>query len=100
MLIPTDVTLAGTATDVWIFQVAQNLTMAGEKKIILSGDALAKNVFWQVSGFVEIGTKAHFEGVVLCQTAISMRTGASINGRLYAQTAVVLQSSTVTAPAK
>ena len=100
LLIPTDVVLAGSATDVWIFQVAQNLTMSSGKRITLAGGALAKNVFWQVSGFVEIGTTAHMEGTVLSQTAINLRTGASINGRLLAQTAVVLQSSTVVAPAK
>ncbi|MDX2020975.1 MAG: ice-binding family protein [Deltaproteobacteria bacterium] len=99
LLIPTDLALTGTATDVWIFQVAQNLTMSSGKSITLSGGALAKNVFWQVSGFVEIGTTAHFEGTVMSQTAITLRTGASIKGRLLAQTAVVLQSSTVTVPA-
>lgn len=99
LLIPSDLKLNGTATDVWIFQVAQNLTMSSAKSITLTGGALAKNVFWQVSGFVEIGTTAHFEGIVLSQTSIALRTGASINGRLLAQTAVVLQSATVKAPA-
>ena len=28
LLIPTDVTLTGSATDVWIFQIAQDLTMS------------------------------------------------------------------------
>jgi len=65
----------------------------------LSGGALAKNVFWQVSGKVEIGTTAHFEGVVLSQTSVDLRTGASIDGRLMAQTAVNIQSSTFKAPA-
>lgn len=100
LLIPSDVKLNGNATDVWIFQVAQNLTMSSAKSITLIGGALAKNVFWQVSGFVEIGTTAHFEGIVLSQTSISLRTGATINGRLLAQTAVVLQSATVVAPAQ
>ena len=35
----------------------------------------------------------------LSQTAITLRTGASINGRLLVQTAVNLDSSTVTQPA-
>jgi hypothetical protein len=99
LLIPTDVTLSGSATDVWIFQIAQDLTMSSAAKIVLSGGALPKNVFWQVSGFVDLGTTAHFEGIVLSQTAITLRTGASINGRLMAQTSVDLDGDAVVEPA-
>jgi hypothetical protein len=100
LLIPTDVTLTGSATDVWIFQVAQNLTMSSATKILLAGGAQPKNIFWQVAGLVDLGTTAHFEGVVLAQTSVTLRTGASINGRLFAQTAVNLDSSSVVAPAQ
>ena len=99
LLIPTDVTLAGTATDVWIFQIAQNLTMSSGTKILLAGGAQPKNIFWQVAGLVDLGTTAHFEGVVMTQTSVTLRTGASINGRLLAQTAVNLDGSSVVAPA-
>jgi Ice-binding-like len=99
LLIPTNVTLSGTATDVWIFQVGQDLTLSNGVKVLLSGGAQAKNVYWQVAGRVDIGTTAHCEGVVLSQTAITLGTGASINGRLLAQTAVNLDSSTVIQPA-
>jgi hypothetical protein len=100
LLIPTDITLAGGATAVWIFQVAQDLTVSNATNIVLSGGALPKNVFWQVSGEVTLGTTAHFEGVVLTQTAVTLRTGASINGRLLAQTAVNLDGSTLVEPAE
>ena len=99
LLIPTDVTLTGSATDVWIFQIAQNLTVSSAVTVLLTGGALAKNVFWQVAGSVDLGTTAHFEGIVLCQTTITLHTGASITGRLLAQTAVTLDASTVTQPA-
>ena len=100
LLIPTDVTLAGNATDVWIFQIAQDLTMSSGTKIVLSGGALPKNVVWQVAGLVDLGTTAHCEGVILTQTSITLRTGASINGRLLAQTAVNLDGSAVVEPAQ
>jgi hypothetical protein len=99
LLIPTDVTLTGTATDVWIFQIAQDLTMSSGATIHLAGGALAKNVFWQVAGFVVLGTTAHCEGVVLSQTSITLRTGASANGRLLAQTAINLDGNAVVQPA-
>ncbi len=98
LLIPTDVTLTGSATDVWIFQVAQDLTMSAATNIVLSGGAVSKNVFWQVSGSTDVGTTAHFEGTILTKTAVALRTGASVDGRLLAQTAVSLESNAVVAP--
>jgi len=98
VLISSDVTLNGGPTDVWIFQIAGKITEANGKKVFLSGGALAKNIFWQAFGDVSVGTTAHFEGIILSQSAISFATGASINGRLLAQTAVTLDSSTVTSP--
>jgi Ice-binding-like/Collagen triple helix repeat (20 copies) len=99
VVIPTNVTLIGSATDVWIFQIAQTLTMSSGAKVLLAGAALPKNVFWQVAGLVDLGTMAHLEGVVLTQTSIALGTGASVKGRLLAQTAVTLQISTIGEPA-
>jgi hypothetical protein len=98
--IPTDVTLSGGPNAVWIFQIAGNLTMAGAKTVILSGGAQAGNIFWQVAGGVgvDLGTTSHFEGIILAQAAINLKTGASINGRLWAQTAVTLDANTITTP--
>ncbi len=100
LLITTDVTLSGGPNDVWIFQVAGTLDQANAARITLAGGALAKNIFWQVAGAVTIGTTAHFEGVVLAKTMIAVNTGASVNGRLLAQTAVTLQMNAITEPAK
>jgi len=96
--IPTDLTLAGNATDVWIFKVAGKLDMAAAKNVILSGGALPENVFWQVSGAVTIGANTQFKGIILGKTAINFGNHASINGRLLAQTAVNLDATTVTQP--
>jgi hypothetical protein len=99
LLIPTDVTLTGAATDVWIFQIAQNLTLSNAAQVVLTGGGLSKNVFWQVAGLASLGTTAHCEGVILSKTAITLNTGASVSGRLFAQTAVTLAKSAVTQPA-
>ena len=100
VLISTDVTLSGAKNAVWIFQIAGTLTQASATKVILKGGALPKNIFWQTSGAVAIGTTAHFEGVILAKTKIAMKTGASANGRLLAQTAVTLEKNAVTRPAR
>ena len=96
--INTGVTLSGGANDVWIFQIAQDLTVANGAIITLSGGAQAKNIFWQVSGAVALGTTFDFKGIILCQTGIAIQTGASLNGMALAQTAVTLDATTVTKP--
>jgi|SRR5665647_1331451 len=98
VVIPTNVTISGSSTDVWIFQVAGTLKMSSAVRITLQGGALAKNIFWQVAGAVTLGTTSHFEGNILGQTGINLQTGASINGRMLAQTAVTLQMNTVKQP--
>jgi hypothetical protein len=92
------VTISGTSSDVWIFQIAQNLTVANGAIVTLSGGALASNVFWQVAGQFALGTTAAMQGIILCQTGIAISTGASLNGRALAQTAVTLDANTVTNP--
>ncbi|HYO94098.1 MAG TPA: ice-binding family protein [Polyangiaceae bacterium] len=97
--VTSGVTLSGGANDVWIFQITGNLLMSAAQSMTLSGGAQAKNIFWQVAGLVDFGSSAHAEGIVLSKTAIKLGAGASINGRLLAQTQVNLSSSTVTQPA-
>lgn len=105
VLIPTSVTLKGLATDVWIFQIAQDLTLSNSASVILRSalplgllGPQAKNVFWQVSGSVTLGSSAHVEGIVLAKTAIALGSTASVEGRLLSQTAVTLINNTVVRP--
>jgi hypothetical protein len=99
VLIPANVTLDGSANDVWIFQIAGGITQASGTSVNLTGGAVSKNVFWQVADVVDIGTTAHMAGVLLAQTQITLKTGATVDGRLLAQTQVTLQANTVTEPA-
>jgi hypothetical protein len=96
--IPSAVTLAGGANDVWIFQIAQNLTVGNGAIVTLSGGAQAKNVFWQVAGQATLGTTSDFKGIILSKTLIAFNTGASITGRALAQTAVTLNATALTQP--
>ena len=92
----TDVTISGLPTDVWIFQIAGVLKIANGMKVILSGGALAKNIFWQVASGAIVGTGAHLEGTLLSKTTGVLQTGSTMNGRILAQTAVTLQEATLT----
>jgi hypothetical protein len=95
---PNGVTLSGGSNDVWIFQIAGDLNVGNGAMVTLSGGAQAKNIFWQVAGQATLGTTSNFKGIVLCQTAIVLSTGAAMNGRALAQTAVTLDANAVTVP--
>jgi hypothetical protein len=98
-----DITLTGGASDVWIFQISGDLNLAAGGSlptgthVILSGGAVASNVFWQVGGGtgVTLGTYSTFYGNILTAKQVILQTGAVLHGRALAQTAVVLDASPV-----
>jgi hypothetical protein len=96
--IPSNITISGGPNAIWIFQVAGTLNMSSAVKVTLAGGAQAKNIFWQVAGAVTLGTTSQFDGIILGKTGINLKTDATINGRLLAQTAVTLEMNTVTQP--
>ena len=93
--IPTDVTLTGGPNDVWIFQIAQGLSISSGVQILLAGGALPQNIYWATFAAADLGTTSKFKGTILSQTSIAMKTGATINGKLLAGTAVTLQQNAV-----
>ena len=96
--ITDDLNFSGDEDDVWILQVAENVTMSPDVTITLSGGAQVKNIFWQVAGEVTIGRTSHFEGIIFSMTGITLDTGASLNGRVLAQTAAIFDANTVVEP--
>jgi hypothetical protein len=96
--IPGNLTLNGNATDVWVFQITGTLSQAGATSVLLTGGALPQNVFWIVSNGVSVGAGAHMEGVVMSATNISLVTGATVTGRLFGRTGVLMDSNSVTQP--
>ena len=92
----SDVTLTGSATDVWIFQIGSSLNLGSGIKVILAGGAKAANIFWQVGTSATLGTFSSFKGTILADQSISLGTGASLDGRALAFGAAVTISSGVT----
>ncbi|MGD0080836.1 MAG: ice-binding family protein [Methanoregula sp.] len=95
--IPTAITLSGGPDDVWIFEIAQNLDISENQPVILTGGAQAQNIYWVVAGQTTLARYSTFNGNILDQTAIVLNTGARLNGRALAQTAVTLDANTITA---
>lgn len=95
----THFTLSGSASDVWVFQIASKLEISSGVQVFLSGGALAKNIFWQVGSSATFGTYSSFKGTVMADQSISMATGASLEGRALAFTGTIaLAQNAITAP--
>lgn len=89
----------GNSNAVFIIQIASTLNTTSGRKVILSGGALAANIFWQVGTSATLGTTSVFKGTILADQSISMNTGATIEGRLLARiAAVTVESNTIVKP--
>jgi hypothetical protein len=99
VIINTGVTLTclGNSKAVFIFQISKTLTVGNGGIVTLSGGCKATNIFWQVAGQTTLGTTSNFKGIILDKTSIVLKTGASLTGRAFAQTAVTLNANTVKA---
>ncbi|MES2286449.1 MAG: ice-binding family protein [Bacteroidota bacterium] len=86
----------GNANAVFIIQIASTLTTTSGRKVILSGGALASNIFWQVGSSATFGTTSVFKGTVMVMQSITFNTGATLDGRGLARTgAVVMAGNTI-----
>jgi hypothetical protein len=86
----------GNANAVFIIQIASTLTTTSGRKVILSGGALASNIFWQVSSSATFGTTSVFKGTVIAMQSISFNTGATIDGRALARNgAITMAGNTI-----
>ncbi len=80
----------------WVFKTVSTLITAPGSSVT-GGDPC--NIWWRVGSSATIDTTTGFEGNVLALTSISMNTGATLNGRIFAQTAgVTLQANTISGP--
>lgn len=87
----------GNANAVFVIQMASSFTTTSGRKVILSGGALASNIFWQVGSSATFGTTSVLKGTFLVSQSITFNTGASLQGRAMASIgAINLAGNTVT----
>jgi len=86
ILITGDLTLdaQGNSSAVFIFQSSSTVGMASGARILLVNGARASNVFWQAASSATLGTNSVFQGNILAAFDITMNTGATSCGRLWA----------------
>jgi len=91
-----DLTLSGSSNDVWIFQIASTLTLTEGRQVILTGGALASNVFWQVGTSATLGTNSTFAGTIMADQSVTLLNGATLDGRALTRIgAITLDTNTV-----
>ena len=84
-----DLTLNGGPNDVWVFQMASTLTVGVGRKVILTGGAQAKNIFWQVGSSATLQTSSVFKGTIMAYASITMDASSTMEGRALAQNGAV-----------
>src|ERR1700675_1249936 len=81
-------TLTGSSTDVWIFQIGSTLTTATGATVAFAGGASPCNVFWQVGSSATIQTGNNFAGNIMALVSITLN-GGTLNGRALARNGMV-----------
>ena len=89
----------GDANAVFIFRMASTLTTTAGRRVILSGGAKASKIYWQVGSSATLGSTSVFKGNILAAISITLKTGATLEGRALARSgAVTLDGNTINRP--
>ncbi len=84
---------------VFIFQAGSTLITASSSRVKLLNGAQPCNVYWQVGSSATLGTNTDFVGTVMALTSVSLKTGATVEGRILARNgAVTLDTNTIRLP--
>lgn len=89
----------GDPAAAFVLRAASTLTTASASRVLLLNGASACNVTWVVGSSATLGTTSSLAGTVLASTSITATTGATVSGRLLADTgAVTLDTNTISRP--
>jgi len=93
------VTLNGSATDIWIFQIAGAFSTGANSHILLIGGARPENVYWVNTGTATtFGANSIVNGNILSNGYITSGANVNFTGRILSKTAATLDGDTVQVP--
>ena len=89
----------GDPNAVFIIQAGSTLTTAANSSVVLLNDSQACHIFWVVGSSATLGTGSDIMGSILALTSITANTGATVDGRLLAESgAVTLDGNSIAKP--
>jgi hypothetical protein len=92
------VTLSGSSSDVFIFQISGTTTFNGDANIVLDG-VKAENVFFVSGGQIVIAGGAQVNGILLGKAGAAFAAAAKVqSGRVLVQTSCTLIGNTISQP--
>ena len=85
----------GNPGSVWVFQIGSTLTTASGSSVVFINGGQSCGAFWQVGSSATIGTTTTFRGNVFALASVTMNTGATSSGALFARTGAVTLDTNV-----
>ncbi|HEX8461079.1 MAG TPA: ice-binding family protein [Segetibacter sp.] len=93
-------TLNGNGNAVFIIKIQGTFSTTNKSEVVLTGGAVACNVFWKIEGAVSLATASVMKGNVIANNAaIAIANGVSLEGRALSTTgAITLNGTTAKTP--
>jgi hypothetical protein len=92
----------GDPNAVFVIRSATAINALSTSQVVLSGGAKAHNVFWSAGSAITLGVNSVMKGSLLASTAITLQTGAQLEGRALNQgaaaAAITCDACTITVP--
>jgi hypothetical protein len=85
----------GNPGSVWVFQIGSSLTTASNSSVGFINGGQPCGVFWRVGSSATLGTTTGFAGNILALASITLNTGATNAGGVFARTGAVTMDSNV-----
>lgn len=79
----------GNTDAVFVIKINGALTTSTYAKVLLINGTQAKNIYWNVTGAVEINDYSEFKGTIVNNAALNIKTGTILLGRALTTTGAV-----------
>lgn len=83
----------GDPNALFIFQIDGALSTSTFSNVFLVNGASVCNIYWQVNGAFDLGDNSVFNGTLIAAGAISLNTGAVVNGRALSTAGAISTSA-------
>ena len=91
------ITLTGSFSDVWVFQVGGDMTFTGS--VVMAGNAQPCHVFWQIGRDATIASGSTFVGTLIASRDVTLVSSATVDGRIISlNSSLTTDGNTISGP--